>query len=127
MDGLRFDLWTRRRFGLAAGGLAALLVFPIDGAAKKKKKKKKRCLNIGADCVAGSKKRCCKNLRCDFAGGSQTTTFCCKTAGECRFGFDCCFGWVCEEKECVQITSDRALKTNFATVDSADMLRRVRP
>ncbi|MCD6029395.1 MAG: hypothetical protein K0S78_1569, partial [Thermomicrobiales bacterium] len=104
------------------------LASPIDGAAKKKKKKKKRCLNIGTSCTTGAKKKCCKNLRCDSAGGGGPNTFCCKTEGSCRFGFDCCFGWTCVEpqKQCEQITSDRALKTNFATVDPADMLERVR-
>ena len=46
MDNARFDAWPRRRFGLAAGGLAATVLALARGedaqARKKKKKKKKR-------------------------------------------------------------------------------------
>lgn len=128
MDGFRFDLWTRRRFGIAAGGAVAsiLALLQPDVASAKKKKKKKRCLPLGTGCAAGAKKKCCKSLRCASAGGGGPNTFCCKTTGSCRFGFDCCFGWTCETGQCVEIPdSDRALKTNFASVDPADMLTRV--
>lgn len=130
MDDIRFDAWTRRRFGIAAGGAVAALialVSPDQGAARKKgKKKKKRCLDIGVSCTTGGRP-CCGALRCDSAGGGGPNTFCCKTAGSCRFGFDCCFGWACEASQCVEIPdSDRALKSNFATVDPADILQRVR-
>jgi hypothetical protein len=130
MDGLRFDLWTRRRFGLAAGGLAAFLASPLNGVAKKKKKKKKRCTKLGVPCEGA--KKCCGQLRCDITGGGTTsqTKLCCKLQGSCRFNADCCEGRSCVDVQgdlrCVEITSDCALKSNFATVDPADMLERVR-
>ncbi len=155
MDGHRFDLWTRRRVGLTAGGLAALLAFPHAGAAKKKKKKKKRCLNLSAICTPGGRKKCCGTLDCDTTGGSNSPiTLCCKKAGRCDFnaeccsqqfcngqncvacrqadgacspsGGECCPGLLCFEDKCTEVTSDRALKTNFATIDPVDMLARVR-
>lgn len=43
MDGSGFDTWTRRRFGAAAVGLAALAGFGgHDGAGAKKKRKKRK-------------------------------------------------------------------------------------
>jgi hypothetical protein len=45
MDGSQFDVWTRRRFGLAAGGLSASLLTLAsleDAEAKKRKKRKKK-------------------------------------------------------------------------------------
>jgi hypothetical protein len=36
MDGARFDAWTRRRFGLTAGGLAAALFGEVAAAKKKR-------------------------------------------------------------------------------------------
>ena len=51
MDDSRFDAWTRRRFGLAAGGLSASLLGLVsldDAAAKKKRKKKKKASVSGA-------------------------------------------------------------------------------
>lgn len=125
MDGLRFDLWTRRRFGLAAGGLATLVIGLGESAAKKNKKKK-RCVKPGGACTTGGKKKCCKNRRCDRAAGGGLNTVCCKSAGECNVDVDCCLGRECLDFECVETPSDRNLKTNFATVDPADMLQRVR-
>ena len=68
MDGSRFDTWTRRRFGWAAGGaLAALTSFGLDGAeAKKMKRKKPRpnafgCLDVGQAC-RGKNARCCSGI-----------------------------------------------------------------
>jgi hypothetical protein len=42
MDGSQFDVWTRRNFSLAAGGLSAVLLAVAGVEAKKKRKKKKR-------------------------------------------------------------------------------------
>ncbi len=60
MDGTRFDGWTRRRFGLAAGGMIVASGWPevANQAAARKGKhckgKKKRC---GKKCI--DKKACC--------------------------------------------------------------------
>jgi hypothetical protein len=67
MDAARFDAWTRRRFGLAAGGaLAALwsLVGITPAPAKKKKKLKFNefgCVNVGGKC-RGKDANCCSNI-----------------------------------------------------------------
>lgn len=47
MDRTRFDALTRRRFGLAAGGVSATLLGVVHGrsvvARQSRKKRKKRC------------------------------------------------------------------------------------
>jgi hypothetical protein len=55
MDGSGFDAWTRRRFGVAAGGATVALLAGTRSAtvAKKNKKKKKRCKRIRAACSPG--------------------------------------------------------------------------
>jgi hypothetical protein len=133
MDGSQFDAWTRRRFGLAAGGLtAALLGIGLieDASAKKKRrrKKKKRCKKLGDTCKQGGKRKCCKGTRCDLVGNdSILQTFCCHDEGPCSETADCCQGHVCDNGTCViPMISDRALKANFGSVDAADMLARVR-
>lgn len=60
MDGSRFDAWTRRGFGTAAGGLAgALLAQAALPVAKAGKKKKKKCGKLNDQCNSGKKKCCC--------------------------------------------------------------------
>ena len=130
MDGPEFDAWTRRRFGLATGGaLAALAGFGETGAASKKskKRKKKRCRKHLQTCKPGGKRKCCGKLRCDFhSGNSLEQEVCCKRSGQsCEEFVDCCFPLGCDEvtKECREsIPSDRAIKSNFGSVDPADML-----
>jgi hypothetical protein len=159
MDGTRFDRWTRRRFGAAAGGFAAFLLGPDarrDIAAKKGKKT--RCRSLLQTCSPTKKENhCCSGLNCDpihdFTGlrccyGRQhpcndggvccgntvclpvdglVGKVCCGTgAAFCRSNQDCCSGLVCSGGQCVPVTSDRALKANFGSVDPTDMLRRVR-
>jgi hypothetical protein len=131
MDESRFDAWTRRRLGLATGGLLASLATLqslADVAAKKKKKRKKRCRKLGATCTPGAKRKCCKNLRCDNVGlDSILQTFCCHDEGQsCTEETDCCVGLGCNGETCQLPPSDRALKANFGSVDPADMLTRVR-
>jgi hypothetical protein len=71
VDDSRFDAWTRRHIGLAAGGFAALLLGragldPAGTQAKKRKSKRKRCRQKKRTFCAG---RCCpKHHRCE--GGS---------------------------------------------------------
>lgn len=154
MDGSCFDLWTRRRFGLAAGGgLAALAGLAGVGEAKRRKQ---RCRKPGQACGKG--KRCCGNLACDTTPGGPgrfccqelgaacandkqccgdqllcsdrigvTEFFCCGiTDAPCGGTGDCCGSLVCDAGSCKLPSSDRALKANFAAVDPADVLHRVR-
>jgi len=74
MVGTNFDAWTRRRFGLAAGGVAAswlgLTVRISDVAEARKSRKKKRrkkpklnefgCVNVGTSCRKD--KACCSGI-----------------------------------------------------------------
>jgi hypothetical protein len=69
MDADRFDVWTRRRFELAVGGLLAALVGwrPADGAFAKKRKHKKLvrnafgCVEVGGKC-RGKDAVCCSDI-----------------------------------------------------------------
>jgi hypothetical protein len=133
MDGAHFDAWTRRRFGLAAGGLATSLwsALTLEDGAAKKKHKKKRCKKLGDGCKPGGKRKCCGELRCDVTGyGGQAPPVCCEKLGKpCDVDRDCCEGLACCGGPSVcstQCASDRDLKTNFGSVDPADMLARVR-
>jgi hypothetical protein len=161
MDETRFDAWTRRRLGLAAGGLASFALRPETRhavMAKKKHKHRIRCQKVLAPCDPNDKKRrCCSGLNCDVfdlqvglrcclglrslceAGNNQCCgellcsevtqlggTHCCSDgSAPCSEDEDCCFGAPCIQGACAAI-SDRAVKTNFGSVDPADMLARVR-
>jgi hypothetical protein len=62
MDETRFDAWTRRRFGLAAGGLlAATLGLGFQGTSAKKKHCGKHETKCGKKCVKGT---CCPDKPC---------------------------------------------------------------
>jgi hypothetical protein len=71
MNDSRFDAWTRRRFGLVAGGTAAALLslaatdFSGTTHAKKHKQKLKHnqfgCVNVGGKC-RGRDKHCCSGV-----------------------------------------------------------------
>src|SRR5215211_8922662 len=75
MDGSRFDTWTRRRFGLASGGMAtALLGLGLAGrdptrlTAKQRHKRRKSlvfnafgCLNVDKPC-RGWNDLCCSGI-----------------------------------------------------------------
>jgi hypothetical protein len=101
MDGLRFDAWTRRRFGLVVGGMAASVagLAARDAAdARKRKKRKKRCKKLKQICQPGSKtKKCCTNQ--DLVCGvivSQEGNHCCRPAqGRCATAGECCDGRIC--------------------------------
>jgi hypothetical protein len=131
MDGPEFDAWTRRRFGLAAGGSLATLVGLATADARQKRKK--RCRKFRRACKPGGKRKCCGDLKCratGFAGEFPPT--CCKTDGKpCAEQRDCCQGLCCGgpegDRTCTELcVSDRALKANFGTIDPTDMLERVR-
>jgi hypothetical protein len=106
MDGSRFDAWTRRRFGLTAGGFAASLfaLTAIDAEAKKKdkkkkKKKKKRCKGLTETCTPGGTRKCCDKRRCGRALTSTEPNRCCETGGvacSAATATQCCTG-ICDE------------------------------
>ncbi|MFN8590016.1 MAG: hypothetical protein U0031_01055 [Thermomicrobiales bacterium] len=80
MDGSNFDAWTRRRFGLAAGGLAGTALTAIGGERVAGKKKKVKCKDLGESCSTSGGKKCCKCLAC--APDSLDRFRCCKNHGE---------------------------------------------
>lgn len=137
MDGAHFDAWTRRRFGMVTGGgiVALLGLVAPEVAEVKKKTKKKRCRKLGRACKPGGKRRCCGTLKCKAQSSvNPTKKVCCKTAGkpcsslpgpECCGTLSCC-GPAGSEVCSSQCESDRAIKSNFGSVDPADMLNRVR-
>jgi hypothetical protein len=101
MDGSRFDDWTRRRFGLAAGGVVAALLGlnALDVEAKKKKKKKKkkrkkkRCRKLAQVCTQGGKKKCCSGQLCGHSLFSNVGDRCCLPGGAtctAATATDCC-------------------------------------
>ena len=122
MDGSRFDAWTRRRFGLAAGGLAGSLlsligIGPDDAQARKGKKKKRRCKKLGQPCKPTGKRKCCKGkgLACyppvEGPGGRR----CCLRGQEsCKTDDECCHG-TCTDNLC-------ACKTNGMPCGGVDEL-----
>lgn len=89
MDGSRFDAWTRRQFGFAAGGLLAAVVASRleDVGAAKKKHKKRRC---------GKRKKRCQGTcipRSQCCGDCPSGTYCCE--GECIRLETCCGNGPC--------------------------------
>jgi hypothetical protein len=103
MDGSQFDVWTRRRFGLAASGLSAslLTLTGLDATAKKKHKKRKKknknkCINLGDTCatVQFPPSPCCDCLACGptEVGGNNV---CCRPGGapcSAAAAGECCSG-----------------------------------
>ena len=114
MDGSRFDAWTRRGFGLAAGGLAGSLLAqaaPLATEAKKKKKKKKnKCREFGDSCSSNGKDACCCGLACQPVNSSGK--FCCRSGGsECSAPSECCSG-NCVGGYCICKTNGAACTAN---------------
>jgi hypothetical protein len=97
MDETGFDAWTRRRFGMAAGGLAASLATLAnirETAAKKKKKPKGlQCCIKGTKCgeTFGERDfRCCTGFRCPVKGSAKPDCLC-KSPGQfCTANVQCC-------------------------------------
>ena len=91
MDGSRFDAWTRRGFGTAAGGLAgALLAQAAIPVAKAGKKKKKKCGKQNDQCNSG-KKKCCCGYECHPQDSSGNR--CCRAADfPASSDEECCSG-----------------------------------
>ena len=105
MDAVRFDGWTRRRFGAAVGALAGLLgVVGRDGGLARKRRNRKRgrkprkrhCERLGTRCNPNNDKQlCCRPLFCESVpelGGNR----CCKTLHlPCERNADCCGNLFC--------------------------------
>ncbi len=103
MDGLRFDAWTRRRFGLAAGGAVATLLGLLGSGTDDAKAKKKRCRKLGKLCTQGGKKKCCGNRFCARPFTFTAADRCCKGGGEPCTGDEdptCCTGVCTLAGEC---------------------------
>ena len=105
MDGSRFDAWTRRRFGLAAGGLAGTLfalVAPDDAVLSKRgKKKKKRCKRAGQGCTSGKRRKCCPHLVCQSIEARGGAKLCCReVGGSCSLETEECCSGLCDGAEC---------------------------
>jgi hypothetical protein len=81
MDGSRFDTWTRRRFGLAAGGLATALLGLVtldDLEARKKRRRKKKKRKKKPNVCAGF--NTCQELSTCQRPSSEVFCFCFVTA-----------------------------------------------
>ncbi|MGH2616809.1 MAG: hypothetical protein ACRDJC_16360 [Thermomicrobiales bacterium] len=102
MDAHRFDAWTRRRFGLATGGVlaAALGLAAFDAAEagkKRRRKKRKRCVKLLQPCRIGGRKCCHRHVCQSFNAGANGTFFCCKGQGQpCTTSDQCCPPSACE-------------------------------
>ena len=104
MDDTRFDAWTRRRFGLAAGGAAVSLLglaagLPSPTGAKKTKKKRAKhnrfgCVDVGKPC-RGKDAKCCSG-RCQGKkpkrGEKDASRCVAHHVGGCRTSEDICTG-----------------------------------
>jgi hypothetical protein len=105
MDGARFDAWTRRAFGLAAGGALAALFGRgglMDVAVGKKRKNKNKmkkkktsrrtCKPLRFSCQPGdnTKQRCCPGLACDAVEGLSGPRCCQGYQTTCGDDSECC-------------------------------------
>jgi hypothetical protein len=114
MDGTRFDLWTRRRLGLLAGGSLAVLfgLTGRDAAARKRKRRKKKrksktvCRRIRDDCSAAPGEDCCGDLICNDNSCVGDPICVRDEGGSCRDICDCRLGLQCSERteKCQQCT-----------------------
>jgi hypothetical protein len=92
----RFDAWTRRRFGLVAGGLLTLLGGWSAAAERGNQQGETCCRALLTRCRPGNTPKCCKGTRCKSVKGEH---ICCKPAGKTCHPFakrnDCCPGLTC--------------------------------
>lgn len=100
MDGSRFDAWTRRRFGVVAGGLAgSLLALAGRDDAEAKKRHKKKCKKLGDSCDPSGKRKCCHGRLCGFPINDDSLNHCCRGGGDSctpEHQAECCTG-VCQQ------------------------------
>lgn len=97
MDDSRFDRWTRRRFGHAAGSAAAALVGAPAAASARKKCKKIRCRKLLETCEPNSTKQsCCQGMNCDPVSGQGAALLCCLGRRQrCLASSQCCGQTIC--------------------------------
>jgi hypothetical protein len=128
MDETQFDAWTRRRFGLAAGGAATAALAGLLGSIglseedaeaarkhrnnnnnknrkknKNKNKNKKQCRKLGQSCDETRKKQqCCSNTQlCAQVADLGSGNFCCKQLSQnCSSNEDCCGSNRCRSGIC---------------------------
>ena len=107
VDGSHFDTWTRRTFGLAAGGAALSGLLGLAGLdeaqarrnRRRRNKKKQQCRKIGQSCNEATKgQQCCKSGQlCANVSGLGSGNFCCKQAGSsCTTSTECCGNNACD-------------------------------
>jgi hypothetical protein len=80
MDGSRFDAWTRRRFGQAAGGLAGSLL--AMGEFADAEAGKRRCKKLGEPCKPDGKRKCCRRKGLQCREDPPIEFRCCRKGGE---------------------------------------------
>ena len=87
MDADHSDAWMRRRFGLAAGGFAALLLgtLPAGSAGRRR-----RCRNLDRRCNLRRQRRCCSALACGAVAGLSGKHCCKKWVEPCSEEPECC-------------------------------------
>jgi uncharacterized protein HemX len=112
LDDTQFDTWTRRRFGLAAGGAAASVLGLLGAIGlgdheaearqkhnknknrkSNKRKRKDKCRKLGDACNDSRRnQQCCNdNQLCAQVTQFGSGNFCCKQNGyNCQFDSDCC-------------------------------------
>lgn len=132
MDEKRFDAWTRRQFGLGAGGLAASLlgVLGIEDADSKAKTKDNngkhkskgkgkgknrgkhhgkhkgkgpKCKKAGTGGCKTSRPDCCADLTCQAVPGFGGVRCCADDGASCSRAQQCCSG-VCSGGACAFVS-----------------------
>ncbi|CAA9547701.1 MAG: hypothetical protein AVDCRST_MAG59-1423 [uncultured Thermomicrobiales bacterium] len=102
MDDSKFDAWTRRGFGRAAGGAAASLLglagldtagTGVAGAADRA-----RCRKVTRSCSAT--KPCCGDLTCGRSVIREGKFCCRKGTARCQDSKDCCAPALCTDNRC---------------------------
>ena len=106
VDDSRFDTWTRRKFGLAAGGAAAgglLALAGLDDADARRRGRRRRrrpqCRRLGQTCNDEIKEqKCCRASQlCAQVTGRGSGNFCCQQIGSsCETSTDCCGNNACD-------------------------------
>jgi hypothetical protein len=123
LDGSRFDLWTRRRFGLTTGGAALAGLLGVLGLGeddeadaarrhrnnqnnnnqnngrRRRRRRPKRCRNLNQSCDSSVRRlSCCNsNQLCANVPALGSGTFCCVQNGDfCDSSDDCCGNDFCD-------------------------------
>ena len=97
MDGSRFDAWTRRGFGRAAGGAAAVLI-GLAGGSDAGAADRVRCRKVSRACSA--QRPCCGDLTCGRSVIREGKFCCRKGTASCQDSKDCCAPALCTDNVC---------------------------